>query len=81
MKRLALWTIEFYQQRISPGRPPACRFLPTCSHYAHDAIESRGVLIGGAMAFWRILRCNPLNDGGYDAVPRRRSAGTRQSPR
>lgn len=71
MKRAALALIRFYQRNISPGRAPACRFEPTCSHYAYEAIETRGVLLGSAMAAWRILRCNPLNDGGYDPVPER----------
>ena len=76
MKRLALAAIRLYQKRISPGMRPACRFQPTCSHYAHDAIEIYGVVRGGMMATWRILRCNPLNDGGCDPVPERhRSEG------
>ena len=76
MKRLALAAIRLYQGRISPGMRPACRFQPSCSHYAHDAIEVYGVIRGGTMSIWRILRCNPLNDGGYDPVPERhRSEG------
>jgi putative membrane protein insertion efficiency factor len=72
VKRLALAAIRLYQRRISPAGPPACRFQPTCSHYAYDAIETFGVLRGTLMAIWRILRCNPLNDGGFDPVPERR---------
>ena len=72
MKRIALAAIRFYQRHISPGIGPACRFQPTCSHYAYDAVESRGVARGALMAAWRILRCNPLNDGGFDPVPERR---------
>ena len=72
MKRVALAAIRFYQRHLSPGGPPACRFQPTCSHYAYDAIEECGVVRGGAMAAWRLLRCNPLNDGGFDPVPERR---------
>ena len=72
MKRIALAAIRFYQRHISPGIGPACRFEPTCSHYAYDAVESRGVARGALMAAWRILRCNPLNDGGFDPVPERR---------
>ncbi len=76
MKRLALAAIRFYQARVSPGIRPACRFQPTCSHYAYDAIEGYGSMRGGMMSIWRILRCNPLNDGGYDPVPERhRSEG------
>ena len=80
MKQLALAAIRFYQRRISPGRLPACRFLPTCSQYAYDAIESRGLVGGGVMSLWRILRCNPLNDGGYDPV-RSGHGAHHQSPR
>jgi putative membrane protein insertion efficiency factor len=71
MKRPALALIRFYQRRISPGIAPACRFQPTCSEYAYDAIDRFGVLRGIPMAAWRILRCNPLNDGGIDPVPER----------
>jgi putative membrane protein insertion efficiency factor len=72
VKRLALAAIRFYQRRISAGAPPACRFQPTCSQYAYDAIETYGLVRGALMAIWRILRCNPLNDGGFDPVPERR---------
>ena len=68
-QRFALLAISFYQRRLSPGLAPACRFQPTCSHYAYDAVERYGVIRGLAMAAWRILRCNPLNDGGFDPVP------------
>ncbi|MEX0750508.1 MAG: membrane protein insertion efficiency factor YidD [Dehalococcoidia bacterium] len=71
MKRLALTAIRFYQRRISPGMSPSCRFQPTCSHYACEAIETFGAVRGSGMAAWRILRCNPLNDGGFDPVPER----------
>lgn len=49
-------------------KPKSCRFYPTCSQYALDAIKKYGVLKGGIMALWRILRCNPFNPGGYDPV-------------
>jgi putative membrane protein insertion efficiency factor len=71
VKTLALSAIRFYQRRISPAAGPSCRFQPTCSHYAYESIETFGALRGGAMAAWRILRCNPLNDGGFDPVPER----------
>ncbi len=74
MTRLALAAIRFYQQRWSPSAPPACRFQPTCSHYAYEAIETHGLIRGLVMGAWRILRCNPLNDGGLDPVPGRRDA-------
>ncbi len=60
-----------YQRQISPGIGPACRFQPTCSYYAYDAITNYGAIRGGVMSIWRILRCNPLNDGGCDPVPER----------
>ena len=75
MKRAALGLIRFYQRRVSGGLPPACRFAPSCSQYAYDAVESYGVVRGSVMTVWRLLRCNPLNDGGYDPVPERRSPG------
>jgi hypothetical protein len=71
VKRLALAAIRFYQRHVSPGIGPACRFQPTCSHYAYEAVETYGAVRGAALATWRILRCNPLNDGGYDPVPHR----------
>lgn len=74
MKRAALWLIHQYQQRVSGGLPPSCRFAPSCSQYAYEAIEEYGTLRGGLMMIWRLLRCNPLNDGGYDPVPERRPA-------
>ncbi|MGJ4850868.1 membrane protein insertion efficiency factor YidD [Bacillota bacterium Meth-B3] len=64
-----LAAIRFYRRSISPGLPPACRFFPTCSEYALEAIERYGAFKGGWMAFWRILRCNPFSKGGYDPVP------------
>ncbi len=69
MRGLALALIRFYQRRISPGRPPACRFLPTCSQYAYEALERHGLVKGSALAAWRLLRCHPWNPGGYDPVP------------
>jgi putative membrane protein insertion efficiency factor len=72
MRGIPLAMIRFYQRRVSGGLPPSCRFQPTCSHYAYEAIEAYGTLRGGAMAAWRILRCNPMNDGGLDPVPVRR---------
>ena len=69
MKRFILSLIRFYQRHISPHAPPACRFQPTCSHYAYTAIERYGICKGGRLALWRILRCNPFGKGGYDPVP------------
>ncbi len=72
MKTLLLALIRFYQTVISPTRPPCCRFIPTCSAYALEAIEKYGALKGGALALRRILRCNPFHRQTsieYDPVP------------
>ena len=69
MKKFMLAAIRFYQRNISPSRPACCRFIPTCSQYALEAIQKYGALKGGWMAFRRILRCNPFHKGGYDPVP------------
>ena len=67
---VVLLPVVAYRKLISPlKRTPTCRFLPTCSEYAIEAVKERGVVIGGALATWRILRCNPLCKGGYDPVP------------
>ena len=70
MKTLFLKMIRFYRRNISPYRPACCRFTPTCSAYAMEAIQKYGALKGGFMAFRRILRCNPFYKGDYyDPVP------------
>ena len=61
--------VRFYQLCISPLTPPSCRFTPTCSQYAVEAIEKYGALKGGFLALRRILRCHPFHPGGYDPVP------------
>jgi len=61
--------IRFYQLTFSRALPPnTCRFYPSCSHYGYQAIYKYGVIKGGLMAIWRVLRCNPFNPGGYDPV-------------
>ena len=70
MKRLLLALIRFYRTCISPYTPPACRFTPTCSQYAMEAIEKYGAAKGGWLAFKRLMRCNPFYKGDYyDPVP------------
>lgn len=69
MKKLLLSAIRFYQRNISPLHRPCCRFTPTCSQYAVEAITKYGAIKGTALAVWRILRCNPFCKGGYDPVP------------
>ena len=67
---LILAFIRLYQKFISPALPKnTCRFYPSCSHYGYQAIYKYGVIKGSFMAFYRILRCNPFNPGGYDPVP------------
>ncbi len=69
MKRMLMGLIRFYRRAISPHLPNSCRFTPTCSQYALDALEQYGALRGGWMSAKRILRCNPFHKGGYDPVP------------
>ena len=70
MKKLLLAMIRFYQRAISPGRSACCRFRPTCSAYAYEAINKYGALKGGWLAFKRICRCHPFYKGNpYDPVP------------
>lgn len=73
MKNLVLAALRFYKRSISPGLPPACRYTPTCSEYAMEAIERRGVIVGGLLATKRVLSCNPFSRGGYDPVPQARA--------
>jgi putative membrane protein insertion efficiency factor len=70
MARLLIRLVRGYQRLLSPlKRRPTCRFLPTCSCYAIEAIETHGALRGGLRALWRVLRCNPFGGWGYDPVP------------
>jgi putative membrane protein insertion efficiency factor len=69
LRRAATLPLRIYRRWISPLKPPMCRFSPTCSQYAVEAIERHGILRGGAYATWRLLRCQPFAKGGYDPVP------------
>lgn len=72
MKALLLALIRFYRRNISPARPPCCRFIPTCSQYALEAVEKYGAVRGGWLAFKRILKCHPFHRQKsieYDPVP------------
>jgi putative membrane protein insertion efficiency factor len=69
VKKLLVSLLKGYKKHISPLMPPACRFMPTCSEYAMEAITRYGALRGGWLAAKRVLRCNPLFPGGYDPVP------------
>ncbi|MCL2544973.1 MAG: membrane protein insertion efficiency factor YidD [Clostridia bacterium] len=70
MKKLLLAMLRFYRRQISPLHPPSCRFIPTCSAYAVEAIEKYGAAKGGWLALRRLLRCHPFHRGEfYDPVP------------
>ncbi len=72
MTTILLWLIRFYRKGISPWRPPCCRFIPTCSAYALEAVEKYGAVKGGWLALRRVLRCNPFHRQHgieYDPVP------------
>lgn len=67
--RCVVVAIVAYRRLLSPVLPPACRFVPTCSEYACEAIRGEGLLRGAWLAVRRLLRCHPLNPGGYDPPP------------
>ncbi|WP_018131405.1 membrane protein insertion efficiency factor YidD [Effusibacillus pohliae] len=69
MKRIALLLIQFYRNWISPLKPPTCRFYPTCSAYALEAIEKHGLWRGGWLIAIRLVKCGPWHPGGHDPVP------------
>ena len=69
MKKLLIYIIKFYRKYISPMKSTKCPYIPTCSEYGLEAISKYGVLKGGCLTVWRILRCNPFSKGGYDPVP------------
>ncbi len=67
--KAVLWLLRGYKRLLSPLLPPACRYVPTCSEYAAEAVEVHGVVRGSLLAGWRLLRCHPLARGGFDPVP------------
>jgi uncharacterized protein len=71
-RKILMWTIRGYQLAISPMLKASCRFHPSCSCYAHTAIERFGVLRGSWLGLRRLLRCHPFTEGGYDPVPDKR---------
>jgi len=72
--QIVLLPVMFYRRVLSPlKRTPSCRYLPTCSEYAIEAVKTRGIFVGTALAVWRVLRCNPLVRSGLDPVPPRRT--------
>jgi uncharacterized protein len=70
-KAVLLALVRGYKWAFSPILPPACRYVPTCSEYAMEAIDRRGALRGAALAVWRLLRCHPFAQGGFDPLPER----------
>jgi len=68
MKYLIVKFIQVYQIVLSPISRPSCRFYPTCSQYAVEAIEKRGIVVGVLKSIWRVIRCNPFGGSGYDPV-------------
>jgi len=68
-KKALISIIRLYRALISPLFPPSCRFQPTCSQYAIEAVERFGIIQGTGLAIKRVLRCHPLHPGGYDPVP------------
>ncbi|MDI3299655.1 MAG: membrane protein insertion efficiency factor YidD [Bacillota bacterium] len=69
IQALLVGAIRFYRRWISPLKPPSCRFTPTCSEYALEAVLKHGPARGSALAAWRVIRCGPWSPGGYDPVP------------
>lgn len=68
MRKIFIKPIEMYRRFVSPILPPSCRYWPSCSEYALQAIQKHGVLKGGLLGAWRVIRCNPWSKGGIDPV-------------
>jgi putative membrane protein insertion efficiency factor len=71
VKRPLLWALALYRRWISPALAPRCRYEPSCSTYAVEAISRFGAARGSLLAVWRLLRCNPFSHGGFDPIPGR----------
>ncbi|MBQ4040393.1 MAG: membrane protein insertion efficiency factor YidD [Oscillospiraceae bacterium] len=69
MKKILIALVKFYRKHISPSRPPSCRFYPTCSAYALEALEKYGAAKGTWLTLKRLSKCHPFHKGGYDPVP------------
>jgi putative membrane protein insertion efficiency factor len=67
-----IWFVRFYQMAISPYTPSSCRYSPTCSHYAIEALQKHGLFSGGILAIKRIFSCHPWGNSGYDPVPEKK---------
>ena len=81
VRAIFLAPIRLYQRVISPALPARCKYHPTCSAYAVQAIQSYGILRGSVLAVWRLLRCNPWSHGGLDPVEQQRLFRPRAAPR
>ena len=75
MKKIFILLIKFYRKYISPMKSTKCPYYPSCSAYGLEAVQKYGAVKGGALAAWRILRCNPFSKGGYDPVPEKINIG------
>jgi putative membrane protein insertion efficiency factor len=80
VKRLLIAIIRGYQTYVSPALPPSCRFYPSCSAYAVEALEVHGVVRGTGLTLWRLLKCAPWHPGGIDPVPPARDVRHRPVP-
>ena len=74
MKRIVIALLQAYKWALSPMLPAACRYVPSCSEYALEAVERHGAVLGALKAAWRVLRCHPFARGGYDPVVRERTS-------
>ena len=81
LRKLFVLPIRIWQRAISPLFPPTCRYSPTCSQYAIEAVHAHGVIKGSLLAIWRVLRCHPFASGGFDPVPPRRRQAAPPSER
>ena len=72
MKAFLIALVKFYRRNISPYTKPSCRYVPTCSAYAVEAVTEWGILCGTLLALRRVIRCNPFSKGGHDPVPKRK---------
>jgi hypothetical protein len=77
MKGIVLMLLRAYKRFLSPAFLPACRYVPTCSEYAAEAVERHGLIGGGLLGLYRVLRCNPCARGGYDPVPEHQLSASR----
>jgi putative membrane protein insertion efficiency factor len=80
LRKIFIAPVRFYQRAISPGLPARCKYYPTCSEYAVQAVRRYGILRGVVLAAWRVLRCNPLSNGGVDFVEDQKLFRSRPRP-